>query len=41
MNAKARQLVKSLPKAQKREAERIVKRIAKDFGPAIKKLAKT
>jgi hypothetical protein len=41
MNAKAKQIIKEMPKAKQKQAEKIVKKIAKDFGPAIKKLAST
>ena len=30
-----------VPKSKQKEAEKIAKQIAKDFGPAIKKLSKT
>ena len=44
MSAKAKHSVKSTPRlsrAKQKQAEKIAKQIAKDFGPAIKKLAKT
>jgi hypothetical protein len=44
MSAKAKHPAKKLAKisrANQKQAEKIAKQIAKDFGPAIKKLAKT
>ena len=44
MSAKAKQTMKDttrLSRAKQKQAEKIAKQIAKDFGPAIKKLAKT
>jgi len=41
MNAKAKKIIQDMPKAKQKQAIKIVKKIAKDFGPAIKKLANT
>ncbi len=41
MNARAKQIVKSMPKVRRKQTIKIARKIAKDFGPAIKKLAET
>gem|GEM_PF-6277102 len=41
MNTKSKKIIFNMPKAEKKAVNKAVKKIAKDYGEALKKLSKT